>query len=515
MRTPPRNTGFQHPIPSEITPKAIYEDRRQMLKRMAGGAAGAAMAAWARREALAPQARTAIVLGAGIAGVTAAYLLSKEGRSVAILDDGPIGGGETSRTTAHLASAQDDRFTFLERHHGAAGTKLAAQSHAAAIDRIESICNSESIDCDFRRVDGYLFNPPDGDPKFLEQEQEAAQRAGLLDATLIPRAPLSCFDTGPALRFPRQGQFDPLRYVRGLAAVLTKQGGQIYTGVHALMQHFDEVAHGLLGRAGADQELVPEMQIIGNRDVQSITAAAKRRGRAYPAKRQYGSFRGACPAFNDHGTLRQIDRKVSAQCSDKGFGEQLDRSEASVIRCGKQSTAFGIGCIGGYADDCAERAQPPLAHTRPHGIGQIIASSSDVAQDPAVEGPDHPHGSRSSIQHGPDSGACGHQFSAIRLPREAAQRRLVEQDASAGRYDAGVRGAKIDREIRLAHGLKQSLHLTRLAVAAWDVSRRRLGRICMACRPTPPHPKHCVDPHNGAARLGANFRDDRYWIGGV
>ena len=55
MRTPPRNTGFQHPIPSEITPKAIYEDRRQMLKLMAGGAAGAAMAAWASREALAQQ----------------------------------------------------------------------------------------------------------------------------------------------------------------------------------------------------------------------------------------------------------------------------------------------------------------------------------------------------------------------------------------------------------------------------------------------------------------------------
>ena len=58
MRTPPRNTGFQHPYSSEITPKAIYEDRRQMLKLMAGGAAGAAMAAWASREAMAQQVRT-------------------------------------------------------------------------------------------------------------------------------------------------------------------------------------------------------------------------------------------------------------------------------------------------------------------------------------------------------------------------------------------------------------------------------------------------------------------------
>ena len=55
MRTPPRNSGFQHPYSSEITPKAVYEDRRQMLKRMAGGAAGAAIAAWAGRQAMAQQ----------------------------------------------------------------------------------------------------------------------------------------------------------------------------------------------------------------------------------------------------------------------------------------------------------------------------------------------------------------------------------------------------------------------------------------------------------------------------
>lgn len=173
------------------------------------------------------------VIGAGIAGITTAYLLGLEGRRVVVIDDGPIAGGETSRTTAHLASAQDDRFTFLERYHGATGIKLVAQSHAAAIDRIESICTRESIDCDFRRVAGYLFNPPGGSPKFLEQERKAAQRAGLVDVELLPRAPLPSFDTGPALRFPNQGQLDPLRYVRGLAAAVDKQGGHLYTGVRA------------------------------------------------------------------------------------------------------------------------------------------------------------------------------------------------------------------------------------------------------------------------------------------
>lgn len=35
------------------------------------------------------------IVGAGIAGMTTAYLLAREGKSVVVLDDGAIGGGET------------------------------------------------------------------------------------------------------------------------------------------------------------------------------------------------------------------------------------------------------------------------------------------------------------------------------------------------------------------------------------------------------------------------------------
>jgi sulfoxide reductase catalytic subunit YedY len=56
MLIPSRDQGFNHPHPSEITPRAVYEDRRRMLRLMAGGAAGATLAAWAGREALAQQA---------------------------------------------------------------------------------------------------------------------------------------------------------------------------------------------------------------------------------------------------------------------------------------------------------------------------------------------------------------------------------------------------------------------------------------------------------------------------
>src|SRR5438067_7703010 len=79
------------------------------------------------------------VVGAGIAGLTTAYLLADEGRSVVVLDDGPIAGGETSRTTAHLVNALDDRYFEIENLHGEKGARLAAESHTAVIDRIETI----------------------------------------------------------------------------------------------------------------------------------------------------------------------------------------------------------------------------------------------------------------------------------------------------------------------------------------------------------------------------------------
>src|SRR5436190_18213661 len=85
------------------------------------------------------------IVGAGIAGISVGYLLSREGKKVIVLDDGDVGGGETGRTTAHLVNALDDRFYELERLHGERGAQLAAQSHSAAIDLIERIVRDEKI----------------------------------------------------------------------------------------------------------------------------------------------------------------------------------------------------------------------------------------------------------------------------------------------------------------------------------------------------------------------------------
>src|SRR5687768_16100086 len=173
------------------------------------------------------------IIGAGIAGLTTAYFLAQEGRSVVVLDDGAIGGGMTGRTTAHLTNAFDDRYAEMEKLHGEDGSRLIAQSHTAAIDKVEEIAREEEIDCSFERLDGYLFEPPNQSTGVLNEELKASHRAGLVDVELVKRAPVESFDTGPALRFPRQAQFHPLDYLTGLTRAFARLGGRVFNETHA------------------------------------------------------------------------------------------------------------------------------------------------------------------------------------------------------------------------------------------------------------------------------------------
>jgi glycine/D-amino acid oxidase-like deaminating enzyme/nitrite reductase/ring-hydroxylating ferredoxin subunit len=170
------------------------------------------------------------VIGAGIAGLSVALALVQEGRDVLVIDQGPIGGGQTARTSAHLASALDDHFYVLEKHFGKAGAKICAESHAAAIDAIEKNVRSLQIDCQFRRVDGYLWAPPGESERELDKELDAARRAGL-QVEKVDRAPLP-FDTGACLRFGMQAEFHPLAYLRGIAEAIVAGGGRIVTHTH-------------------------------------------------------------------------------------------------------------------------------------------------------------------------------------------------------------------------------------------------------------------------------------------
>src|SRR5947209_19882818 len=105
-----------------------------------------------------------VVIGSGIAGLSTAYELAGQGQKVIVLDRGKIGRGMTARTTAHLTSNNDDGFRTMIERRGEKRAKDYYVSQQAAIDRIEEIQRSESIACDFRRV---------------EEERDASKTAGM------------------------------------------------------------------------------------------------------------------------------------------------------------------------------------------------------------------------------------------------------------------------------------------------------------------------------------------------
>ncbi len=172
------------------------------------------------------------VVGAGIAGLTSALLLAREGKRVVVLDAMSIGEGETGRTTAHFFPP-DERYFGIERRFGKKGAATVADSYRAATSLVQRLVDEEKIDCGFERLDGFLFAPsPAGWPD-IEKEYRAARRIGVA-VQLHDRVPGLAFDTGPALRFRNQAQFHPLRYLNGLASALLRRGGVIHTGTRAL-----------------------------------------------------------------------------------------------------------------------------------------------------------------------------------------------------------------------------------------------------------------------------------------
>lgn len=167
------------------------------------------------------------VVGAGAAGLTTAYLLAREGRRVVVLEERGVVCGDTARSTAHLTTWLDDGWARIVRIHGVDCARLAARSHAAAIDRLEAITLLEEIDCGFERLDGWLCPKPGDDPQQLDDELAAALQVGL-DVEELAHPPVRGLDTGRCLRIANQAQVDPVRLLRGLAAAIERHGGRIY-----------------------------------------------------------------------------------------------------------------------------------------------------------------------------------------------------------------------------------------------------------------------------------------------
>ena len=173
-----------------------------------------------------PQEVDVVVIGAGITGLTTAWLLKRAGKRVAVFEKDHVGNGETANTSAHLTCITDDRLTAIAERFGRDAARSTWHGGAVAIDLIESLVGELAIDCGFQRVPGYLCSPffeGKPEPDALRQDATLAAELGL-DARYLASGPV----TGkPAMGVADQAVFHPLRYLKALAAAVHGDGSVI------------------------------------------------------------------------------------------------------------------------------------------------------------------------------------------------------------------------------------------------------------------------------------------------
>jgi glycine/D-amino acid oxidase-like deaminating enzyme/nitrite reductase/ring-hydroxylating ferredoxin subunit len=169
-----------------------------------------------------------VIVGGGITGLTAAYLLTLEGRSVAVLERERCARIDTGHTTAHLTMVTDRRLADLARSFGRDHAQASWDAGLAAIAQIDTIIRDLDIDCEFAWVPGYVHAPIGAPANDSAQSfREEASIAGELgfDAEFVDEVP---FVGGPGVRFADQARFHPRKYLAGLARAIIDRGGMIF-----------------------------------------------------------------------------------------------------------------------------------------------------------------------------------------------------------------------------------------------------------------------------------------------
>lgn len=171
------------------------------------------------------------IVGGGITGITAAYLLKEKGLNVAIIEAGNILNGTTGHTTAKITAQHGLIYEELIQHFGEEKAGLYYQSADRSLKFITKMIQEKKIDCDYSKEDAYLYAITDEYAQKIEKEAESYQKLNISGnhETTIPFD----FPIKGALVMKDQAQFHPLKYLKKLAEDFAAAGGLIFENTTA------------------------------------------------------------------------------------------------------------------------------------------------------------------------------------------------------------------------------------------------------------------------------------------
>ncbi len=175
----------------------------------------------------------ALVVGGGMTGITAAYLLKKAGRKVALVERDRCAYGNTGNTTAHLTCVTDLRLHQLVKTFGRDHAQAVWDAGLAAIDQIHDIIKTENISCEFTRIPGYVharLNSAKDETEDLKRDVKIADELGI-QAEYVPSVPVFA---RPGICFANQAKFHPFMYLAELVTRIPGKGSHVFERTEAL-----------------------------------------------------------------------------------------------------------------------------------------------------------------------------------------------------------------------------------------------------------------------------------------
>ena len=166
------------------------------------------------------------IVGGGIAGITLAYLLYKEGLRPVVLEANRILFGTTGHTTAKITAQHDLIYDKITAQFNKDFAQQYATANESAIREIEKTVRALDIDCDFEPQSAFVFAREEGNIRKIRDEVKAASELGI-KAEYVESIPFG-IPIKAGIRFDHQAQFHPRKYLLALAKYIVEKGCSIY-----------------------------------------------------------------------------------------------------------------------------------------------------------------------------------------------------------------------------------------------------------------------------------------------
>jgi len=178
-----------------------------------------------------------LIIGGGITGISAAYQLKNSGLNIALVEKNTIGMGVTSKTTGKLTYLQENIYTKIKKYHGLDKAKLYLESQIDAINLVKNIISKENINCDFQKVNSYLYTNYDNEKLIQEINILKELKVKLNYASSLPDKT----KVNNAVFIEDSYVFHPLKYLYSLKKILLNSNVNIYENTKAIdVDKYDE-----------------------------------------------------------------------------------------------------------------------------------------------------------------------------------------------------------------------------------------------------------------------------------